>query len=537
MISSTDWKLFFVTFLVLSLFLGQPSPATPKQNEVGGVLAVLFNDTEDRTNAESMANARSETEVLNPMYVDLSEEEELELFLQNYPSGTNVGELWLISDEELEDATYTKVGEYLVESRLNNVPIVLWTPFLADFHSTILSGITSDCVGSTAEVEEESFQLAVPNRENLSEMLGRSIPSSLELNSSLIVGQCTPKDTSYMILELDRVGLPLSLRGHPLAWLPDYRTDMVVLQMNFPEVEEQLTSRIFSQLVSKTSMQSFQTYNELLDLIIDLSAKIASRSLSTPPINGSSETGTFSNPSNTSGPYSTTSQEPIDQIQKNEVSNLPFLAKNLPSDLTMVLIPGSIVLVFLGLIAWLLRRFWSPLILTLVGLLAVLEIPTRSVTYFNIFENENRKNIFDAIESTRENGLTLRQLAQQLRLNLATVIWHLEVLEDFKLVVKTKINREIVLVSKEHNKDFDPALKELELGLRSSKGKKMLLFLKNTDPNHFFGVQDVVQITGWNRKTASQHLDKLRQNGVLVRERRKYRLSPEYSEKIAGLAI
>lgn len=194
-------------------------------------------------------------------------------------------------------------------------------------------------------------------------------------------------------------------------------------------------------------------------------------------------------------------------------SGLPLIPGNLNLDLGDLLIIGLISLFIIysrkifGLLRWISEKL-------LVGVVAVAgafyNIQNRVMNLQEVLINDHRANIMNLLEHVSQYGMHLREIKGYTDLGAGALLWHLQVLEDFGMIVKHEINRNTVFVAFEFETKFDPRLKEIELGLRSKYTKSIIEVLAKTDENQTLEVSELMSLTHLSRKIVKRSLSKFK---------------------------
>ncbi|MCH8908662.1 MAG: hypothetical protein IH840_16365, partial [Candidatus Heimdallarchaeota archaeon] len=194
-------------------------------------------------------------------------------------------------------------------------------------------------------------------------------------------------------------------------------------------------------------------------------------------------------------------------------SGLPLIPGNLNLDLGDLLIISLISLFIIysrkifGLLRWISEKL-------LVGVVAVAgafyNIQNRVMNVQEVLINDHRANIMNLLEHVSQYGMHLREIKGYTDLGAGALLWHLQVLEDFGMLVKHEINRNTVFVAFEFETKFDPRLKEIELGLRSKYTKSIIEVLAKTDENQTLEVSELMSLTHLSRKIVKRSLNKFK---------------------------
>ena len=88
-----------------------------------------------------------------------------------------------------------------------------------------------------------------------------------------------------------------------------------------------------------------------------------------------------------------------------------------------------------------------------------------------VYEHHTRNTILNILESKRNLGESLRNLSRELDVPVPTLLWHLRKLEEHELIVRKKINNELVFISSDYYDDFDNDLKTFQMTFKTESAK------------------------------------------------------------------
>ncbi len=98
---------------------------------------------------------------------------------------------------------------------------------------------------------------------------------------------------------------------------------------------------------------------------------------------------------------------------------------------------------------------------------AFYNVQNRSISENEVLLNNTRNRILDYLDYLKSHGAHIREIKSALKIGTGSLLWNLQVLEDYGWIDKVKINRNVVYVSTDHIETFDLNLKEIELKLKS----------------------------------------------------------------------
>ncbi len=182
--------------------------------------------------------------------------------------------------------------------------------------------------------------------------------------------------------------------------------------------------------------------------------------------------------------------------------------------------PIFLFLSFLFLIAMLFYRKISDLLKWLyektLGMVFVVgayfTIHKRNLTHNEVLYNSYRNDILNYLNHVGQYGAHLREIKSRFDLGTGTLLWHLQMLEDYGMVDVYSIGRSKVYILPDHVIKFNPKLKELELKLQSEKSIIILEYLKEYNEG---SIRSLSEKTGIPRKTILRILRKLSSYGIL----------------------
>lgn len=176
--------------------------------------------------------------------------------------------------------------------------------------------------------------------------------------------------------------------------------------------------------------------------------------------------------------------------------------------------PIQFVIIMLGLLAlllinkiksairWLIDRFFFGIIFV-VG--AFYNIQDRIIDHNDVFLNQTRTDIMEYLEKLTYYGAHLREIKSVLGTGTGSLLWHLQILEEFGWITQIRVGRFTVFLPTEFLDDFDLELKTMELKLQSKHTLIILETLLEVSSSRLsFNV--FVEETGINKKSARRLL-------------------------------
>lgn len=153
-------------------------------------------------------------------------------------------------------------------------------------------------------------------------------------------------------------------------------------------------------------------------------------------------------------------------------------------------------------IQWLIDRFFFGIIFV-VG--AFYNIQDRIIDHNDVFLNQTRTDIMEYLEKVTYYGAHLREIKSVLGTGTGSLLWHLQILEEFGWITQIRVDRFTVFLPTEFLDDFDLELKTMELKLQSKHTLIILETLLEVSGSRL-SFKDFVEETGINKKSARRLL-------------------------------
>ncbi len=156
---------------------------------------------------------------------------------------------------------------------------------------------------------------------------------------------------------------------------------------------------------------------------------------------------------------------------------------------------------------------WTErILLSFIGILGAISTSRwfRRIDFEDVLENDFRRKIITILQ--RVHVSHLRRLQKELNCGTSILLWHLEILEDFGYVEKTKIGQYIIYYLA-HQRPSSDYLKAY-LSLLNESSKKIIQVLL-TNPS--LNVDQIGQLTGLHRKTIKYNVKRLQKLGVIIK--------------------
>ena len=130
------------------------------------------------------------------------------------------------------------------------------------------------------------------------------------------------------------------------------------------------------------------------------------------------------------------------------------------------------------------------------------------LTMEQVLENENRNKIIALI--LEEPGIHFNEILRELNISAGTLVWHLDILETFKVIQKQRIGQYLVY----YPYTVKNPISKLDLKLRKSRTTLEILQLINDHPGMY--QNQIARRMDLNHKTIKYHLDKLIESGLII---------------------
>ncbi len=164
-----------------------------------------------------------------------------------------------------------------------------------------------------------------------------------------------------------------------------------------------------------------------------------------------------------------------------------------------------VIMQVVGVLRWLADRFWGVLIFV-AG--AFYNISDRTLSHTEVVMHMARSDILGFLTHVGGYGAHLREIKTVTGLGSGSLLWHLQMLEDYGLIHKYKIGKYTVFVSEESH--LDPHLKEVELDLQSKYTVEFLEALLGSQQENI-SISELGEDTGIAQRALRRLVTKLDQ--------------------------
>lgn len=132
----------------------------------------------------------------------------------------------------------------------------------------------------------------------------------------------------------------------------------------------------------------------------------------------------------------------------------------------------------------------------------------------DVLLNQYRIDIMKYLDYVGSSGAHLREIKSTLKSGTGSLLWHLQVLEDFNWVIKVKVDKYVVFVSHNYIDQFDTNLKHIELALQS-KNTDLIMEAILDEPHLEYDINQLQEMTGIYRKAIRRFIAKLQEFNLI----------------------
>ena len=129
-----------------------------------------------------------------------------------------------------------------------------------------------------------------------------------------------------------------------------------------------------------------------------------------------------------------------------------------------------------------------------------------------VLENENRDKIITLI--LEQPGVHFNEILRELDISAGTLVWHLDILETFKVIQKQRIGQYLVY----YPYTVRNPISKLDLKLRKSRTTLEILQLINDNPGMY--QNQIAHRMDLNHKTIKYHIDKLIESELILAKKK-----------------
>lgn len=535
--------IFIISLLSVSTL---NSNASTHANNRQQILAIY--DSDALALVQTLYNNRMiiDNSHLNITYVNVENNTQMNGLLNYQNLNQKYDEVWIVT-EKISDFNL-QMNQVINQVLLANLPLLIWTSELCFLNPTILDrlGVTF-C--KSDPVQYENSNLSYANKDNLTSLIGGPLPPLKSLMGQVNVANLQFKTGVYDILNIaSNNSRPLNL-PIPILFQPNYKSNILISAFKFEDLGlNNITTTTKSSSIDTSSING----NSIQKKIISIQSQANALSLQTlASVNQVSITNILSaltygirfNWSSTSnltsfltgainGSLPTSSNGNVYNILQTDF-HFPTITPQLATNIAI----GTSALGLFGILIIFLRRYWIYILSLFIGIFAVFKVPSRKISVMDVYHNETRQNIIDLLNYKKSQGETVRNLSRELQIPLPTLLWHLQILEEFELIVKEKVKREIVIISMDYIEEFDLELKIFEMTFKSEKAKIFYDYLLNLNQDEIFTIASVVNHTSWSARTVIRYISKLLELKIIEQNPvgKGYKIKIEYFSKLKEL--
>ncbi|OLS21306.1 MAG: hypothetical protein HeimC3_36230 [Candidatus Heimdallarchaeota archaeon LC_3] len=472
-------------------------------------LLIITNDDSDIKTVDYLLSLRTDIDSSILLYLEVSDHQEIDDINSNNVLNQQIIEFWFIVSD-LEDDFYNPLEILLSKLILRNIPGVILTTEYNDIPSNLLNEFSIiSCQEELIQTEDDiSLTITYPNANNLSKF-GLSISPTENVFLKMEIVDCQITSNIYEIAVLDDIQDEILISKPTLIYKPEDNSSLTIGTFIIEKFEENSILKLKFQEINQIEIS-------LLTIVSQISKYDLEFFLEAEGIN------TETNPQSTNP-----------GIQLNTIDFSGFFRT-----FATWVIPISAITGFIGVILFLIRKYWMIIFGLFISIGTALYIPNRKLDAVQVVHHSSRQRIMDMLLEAGEKGRTFRKLSNNLLIPTPTLLWHLNILEDFDLIKRIKIRREVVIIAEEYFNDFDPIVKELELSFKSDQGIIFRNFLISLNMDKYFSLETVIKLTKWNRKTALRHLNRLLDLKILKKDpsSKVYVINPKYFVSVKELS-
>ncbi len=134
------------------------------------------------------------------------------------------------------------------------------------------------------------------------------------------------------------------------------------------------------------------------------------------------------------------------------------------------------------------------------------------LTIEQVLENENRDKIITLI--LEQPGVHFNEILREIDISAGTLVWHLDILETFKVIQKQRIGQYLVY----YPYTVKNPINKLDLKLRKSRTTLEILQLINDNPGMY--QNQIAHRMDLNHRTVKYHLDKLIESELILTKKK-----------------
>jgi predicted transcriptional regulator len=238
-------------------------------------------------------------------------------------------------------------------------------------------------------------------------------------------------------------------------------------------------------------------------------------------------------------------QESWELIELNEVYNTTSASWNLETSLSDLTANTNYYITFFEINPISDNFWWIGLIIGLsIGILALIVVISKRdyiqllikrtipiekgahrLSIEDVLENENRGKILELI--LNEPGIHFNELLRQTGLAAGNLVWHLDILETYKVIGKKRIGRYIAYFPYYQKNPIS------NLDLKLSKSKLTLEVLEMIESEPGLWNSAITRRMKVDHKTINYHVEKLKELGLIIlrKEGRKKKIYPNFDSE------
>ncbi|MHA2217613.1 MAG: hypothetical protein ACXACY_16890 [Candidatus Hodarchaeales archaeon] len=478
-----DFSIFVLLILVLIVFSGLKSSLSYTDNVSESLLLFITDNGADFELATSIAQNLNKTATI----LDIRTSDDLNLVFSTYDVLNNYNAVMLILNQvpnPLNENSILDLTNFVNEGGLFGIVSTNIWHFPNSFHSLLGLSINEHGpkefpMGNATE----SIQISVKNDSFLHTPFNYVINSSLNIQAS--IGISDTLDSSYQIAVSNKIGEGnASINGfqQQKGFIISVPMSPVVSTPSLSDLSEFLSSLMFSGL-EKIQNTALPEETSQTTTSPGLLFSISEETIQTGLVVGSISILVI-------GLVYAVSQA----LNKAKIST------DLPKD----------------------RSFFTSLLLSPIIFIGQILYPpiVRRIDEYNVLENDYRNQIIDILKD--RDFLHFRELKRELEIGTSSLRWHLQVLEDFRIIDRQKRGQyEIYYLIR---KNPEPSFLELYFAIISGAGAGVAkAFTLDTSWN----LESLSEYLGKSKESIRYHVKKFEEMNLLIPNNGRYKLNPQ----------
>lgn len=435
---------------------------------------IIHSLNSEKTAIESVVNLENSDAVISSILITQMDQQQLDIY--DFIVFTSSVDFSINGDQESKLINFA--------NEINNT-LMVFTPYIDQFGGDLRDKLGMDDIDEIFPSEEDEFtdwtisldqSLGDEQKDTTYDYSGKLGAVDLHENTVVIASAISSTSTNEDIEEVD----------FPLPVVFNATNDKA-------EIIASTLSIIDSSSGFLNQIPDFFTI--LLQKLFNVSFEIHRNQIKTGDTNITDSDNTSSNTQDTAND------------ENNEV-NLP-LDYSLPIEYLLLLLV-LMGLIFIRKILSIFRWLGEKIIYAGVFVIgAFYNVQDRILDTNDVYLNQSRVELLDYLEYIGQYGSHIRELKSLTRMGTGSLLWHLQVLEDFYFIQKYKINRNTIFVAADFVDTFDTEYKALEMNIQSKYSEVLIEEMVNLIDQNEISVSGLESLTNVNNRTIRRFLGKL----------------------------